>query len=624
MIKTQTIRDAVKASGTFLEKMRRHYVMRNTGAKRTKKPYANAPDTHYPLIDSAIGELKPFFFGQLAAGKRVCDFVARKAEGAGYKAQLEEWFDYQVKERSEFSSRMLAAVDAMLLHGRGVMKVRWDEGEGALAFDAVSPFHIIMAPGANGFEDADWFVHVKEFTEGRFFRDARYAATHKTGEMLRKLVGAGSGDGESEQAKEERFEREGVTRSAEGNIVVWEVWEQVAGGWHVTEISPALDGLVLRAERPSPFQWRGKTIQPFASLLFEVEDEGWFAPRGIGERLEHFEAALQMAWNAKLTALQFSGTPLFKSGALTPTNTAGVTFVPGSMLPRDVEPVQMPSPPVAFDQDMQVTRMVAEQLVRLPKAGLSPDASKGGNGKEVTARQVSYQATLADASTNLRGYVFRLGLAKVFQKAWAILSQNGKEQLGYLAGDDARQLPADALAAEMDLRPSGAVDDWNRQAATERAIGRMQLFNGDPLINQEELRRDVLASENPALVARLLLPQGQKEASEAEDEAMEVLVLMSGYPAVVKPGEDHATRIGVLMGKLQQLEATGEPVDPIGRQRLQEHLAVHVQMLQQEDAQKGAKVMASIDAALNPAPMPPVNLEPSARPPGETPHLAVA
>lgn len=93
---------------------------------------------------------------------------------------------------------------------------------------------------------------------------------------------------------------------------------------------------------------------------------------------------------------------------------------------------------------------------------------------------------------------------------------------------------------------------------------------------------------------------------------MEIVMLMSGYPATVMPGENHQLRIGLLVSKLQQLAVTGAPVDPVARQRIQEHLAQHVAMLRQENPAVARQIEAAA-SELEPEPGPveqPAELQP--------------
>ena len=98
---------------------------------------------------------------------------------------------------------------------------------------------------------------------------------------------------------------------------------------------------------------------------------------------------------------------------------------------------------------------------------------------------------------------------------------------------------------------------------------------------------------------------------------MEIVILSDGFPAMVKPGEDHLTRIKVLLGWMQKQGMNRAPVDPQARQRIQEHLAVHMKYLKQLQPQAYTALMQQIKAQERqpmqrppmPAPMAPRGLQ---------------
>jgi hypothetical protein len=110
-----------------------------------------------------------------------------------------------------------------------------------------------------------------------------------------------------------------------------------------------------------------------------------------------------------------------------------------------------------------------------------------------------------------------------------------------------------------------------------------------------------MSEDDPLFAQRAFLPSNVKAGSEAEDEAMELLLLQEGYPAQVKPNEDHATRIHVLMGWLQKQSMMGlqvaTPQAAIGQQRVQQHLAVHWQYLQKLQPQVATQLKQQIQHA---------------------------
>jgi hypothetical protein len=164
-------------------------------------------------------------------------------------------------------------------------------------------------------------------------------------------------------------------------------------------------------------------------------------------------------------------------------------------------------------------------------------------------------------------------------------------------------MPEQAMHDEYLITPGGAADDWDKQSKLQKAVQRYEALKGAPNINQDELVKDVLDADDGRLSKRLLMPQNQRLAMEAEDEAMEIVILTDGFPASVKPGEDHLTRIQVLLGWMQKQGMQRKPVDPIAKQRIHQHLIEHLKYLQQLNPQAYKGLMQQIKQAEQPQQM---------------------
>jgi hypothetical protein len=201
----------------------------------------------------------------------------------------------------------------------------------------------------------------------------------------------------------------------------------------------------------------------------------------------------------------------------------------------------------------------------------------------------------------------------LFRKSWALWVQFGEGRLTYVSAKQRKVLPPEAAHDNYFIEPNGSPDQWNRMQLIQRSVARYNMFRGHPNVNQEELVKTVLEADDPRLVKRLFISTNSKSANEAEDEAIEIgALLMNGWPAAVSPGEDHVLRLRILASKLQQLGVTGAPVDPVAKQRIQEHMMQHLAMLKQENpamARQFAAAMHAVDPAASaggpgPAPMP--------------------
>jgi len=237
----------------------------------------------------------------------------------------------------------------------------------------------------------------------------------------------------------------------------------------------------------------------------------------------------------------------------------------------------MPAPAISFDQEINFARGTSEQLAMMPDFGTQDPGSPPGRPR--TATENNRIAQLQQVGTNDNGFLFREDLAACYRHMWGLMLQFKRQKLTYLTGQKLHTLPEQALHDQYLVMPAGATDQWDRQIRVQRAQARLQMFKGAPNVDQDELTREALAADDPIFAERAFLPSGQKAASEAEDEAVEIGILQDGFPAAVKPDEDHATRIHVLAGWLQKQQMTGAAVDPIARQRVQEHLMVHWQYL---------------------------------------------
>src|SRR3954471_14346250 len=70
----------IRSRQVWLSRQALWYEMRHLGLRRTNKPFPGASELHYPLADSIIEKLKPFYFNQLFATETVAQFVPKRPE----------------------------------------------------------------------------------------------------------------------------------------------------------------------------------------------------------------------------------------------------------------------------------------------------------------------------------------------------------------------------------------------------------------------------------------------------------------------------------------------------------------------------------------------------------------
>lgn len=581
--------EIISARGVWEQKQRLYYQMRHDGLRRRNKPWATAADSHFPLIDMQIRKFKPFWLGQALASDRLATFVSFRQQQDPTTEAAADFFDFEIKNRTQFTRKLRTSVDYMLLRGRGILKATVNPFDSyKIVFEAVDPIFLLMPETANDFEDTDWFVHVKQISVPAYQRDRRYDQDPTTIRAIK-----GQKDLRLGQFWQDKEMREGITHSrADDVIVIWEHYVRTLGGWTVYSYSPQAPDKKLRQPFGIPYKFQGKASLPFFSFTMEVKDEGWYSPRGIAELCAPFEVYATKLWNEKADAMTFGNRPVFTADKDIP-NTANLRWNPGEFIPGNIKAVPMPPPAMSFDQEINFSRGTAEQLIMMPDFGITDQYS---SDKPRTATENNRIAQLQTVGVSDNGLLFREDLVKLYRHVWGLMLQFKPSQLTYLVATQLKELPAQALHDEYLIMPAGATDEWDRQKRFQKAMFRLQTFRGAPNVDQDVLVKDALAADDPSLAIRAFMPTAQRAADEAEQEAEQIVIMQDGFPASVQPQQDHMTRIHVLLGWLQKQEQSGAPVDPVAQQRIHQHLAVHIQYLKQQNPQGARQVLQQISA----------------------------
>lgn len=586
--------DVIESRKQWEDRQRTYYLMRREGIRRRNKPFPAAADLHFPLIDMNVRKAKPFWFAQATSTERLAAFTCLKDQEKATTTSAADFFDWEIKQNTDFFKALWRNVDIMCVHSRGVFKSIVDPFDDyRIKISAINPLFILMAPGAEDFEDADWFVHVTPLTVAGYKRNRRY--TQDVIDKIRGIEGYTGADG----PMEDRHMSEGINYSRNPDeIILYEHYVKTMSGWTVNTYCPMAPEVDVRKPYTMPYKVCGKASVPFHSVVGEIVDGGWYAPRGLAELNAPFESYTCKLWNEKTDAMTFSNRPVFTSENQL-TNVGNLRWAPGEFIPGNVKGVQMPTPAFSFDQEIAFARSTAEQLSMLPDFGIVKPGEQGDTGgKPRTAAENNRIAQLQSVGTDSNGQIFRLYLGKLYKHLWGLMLQFRRKELSYFVADQLKTVPDQALHDAYLIAPDGAPDQWNKQQRMQRAMARYQMFQGAPNVDMDVITKDALNSDDPKLGLEAFIPTNVKAGSEAEDEATELLLLREGFPAQVKPNEDHVTRIHVLMGWLQKQAQSGAAPDPVAIQRVQEHMAVHLQFLHKTQPQAARQVEQDIEAAM--------------------------
>lgn len=603
----------IKARSGWEERQRVWYEMRHGGLRRKRRMPWQA-DLHYPLSDSIISKLKPFYYQQIYGNELVATFVENSATANEKTSRaVSIWFDHHIKQRSNLELEILTCIDHLLTGGVGFLKVSWSQEDEAVNFDAIDPVNLIIPYYTKDISRADRVCHVMQMSSDAYKSNPLYNQS-----LLEKIKGRGSEGARQTDYEDFKMRREGIVIGDEKDqVIVWEVYEvePKTGEIFVHTFSPLAPEEDVRKTFRLPYSHQSL---PFVSFVMEVKDKGIYSGRGICEVVAPFETYLCKMMNEKADAITLYNKPLFRSEQDIP-NSANLRFGPATILPIGVAPVPLPQPPISFDQEMINQRMIAEYVIAMPDFGLTQQQ----NSKNArTATEISQIGSLMSQSSDLRARVFRISMGKVFRQAYSILTQFAATDLAYMFEGRYAILPEEALAAKYSVIPSGSADGVNKAVQFQKAISRMQMFAGNPMVDQAGLIRSVLEQDDPSLANKLVVDQGSKQLGEAEEQGMENLVIESGVAAVVNGSDDHLAHINVLISRVQKLKQLGGGT-PEAQQLYSQHLEEHLQGLGTRDKNTERAIrkqlrmmaeaeMAALQAAQQGVPQQPQGAQPNA------------
>jgi hypothetical protein len=586
---------------TWESRQETYYRMRNHGLRRKNKPYPGASDMHFPLIDNTIRKLIPFYFAQYSANDVVAKFIAPPNATPDITeriAEIELWFDYNLKEETNLEDELMPLIDYMLESGHGIMKTRWDVEKENIVFDAINPMYIIVPPYTKLLEEADRITEVIQYSKNEYKMHKEYNQSPDLIEIITSQENPYGSEKEDAQ-----YEREGITESKEGQIIIWNTYvKNPSGKWTVHFYSPNAPDRPVRPAMELPYN---HGMPPFVDFMHEKKDKRYYSSRGIAELLAVYELSATKMWNLKLDAMAYYNNPIYTVDGVPSGNMSNLSLQPGQIIPNNLRRVDHGLPAISWDTEIQRTQIVAEECAMVPDFGIGDKYSRaaGGGGEKRTATEVSAISQMTKMGVDLKARLFRRALSMVYKQAWSLYQQyvlQTEEQdavVEVVVGGKLVQITKQQMEQEYRIYPSGSPDSWDRDREYSKSLNRYQLLMNNPYTNQGNLTKGLMEADSPGLSKVLYVDPNEVAASEAEDEAIEIgALLMNGYPAMVKPTDNHQVRIMILATKIMSMSQNQEVApNPTALQMMMQHMEQHFQGLQQIDNRLAGEVRMQVE-----------------------------
>jgi len=545
--------------------------MRNLGVGRANRPWPGAANAHVPIADTIIGKLKPYYVVWIFGPELLASFYSLDDQGDAYTDSVAQWFDYKVRERSNFSEQIVCGIDSCLQNGMGIMKSYWDVNAGRIAYCSVNPYFMIVPPYATfDFNGAERVVHVMQYSEAEYLRDAEAKGFNADETFVESIKGEGRPDQKYEHY---RYVAEGLSYvRLKDLIILWEVYlRQTDGQILVKTFSPLQPDEPARADFKLPYDHKQ---MPFVMIPYELTDGGYYSSRGVSELVQMYEASACKTWNEKLDFMSIANRPVLSSqgGSI---NAQNIRWEPGAVYDAVLQLVQQPQPPVSFDQEIESVRSMAEQRVGIPDFGVAGPNQPTRENK--TATETNVITSVMQQNNDLRARVLKGAMTRLFEQSWSLLKQYDSASLDYFWRKQRISLPDAAFDNKYVLRPNGSVDGYSREREIQKLMQLRQLSQGAPWIVTPEIDRKIVELMDAQWVGDLYQEPQDIMQDQQEKQAIENSVMLDGFLPQPKQNDDHVVHLGIEEGFIGFKQQQGQPIPAQQLGIFMQHMELHIQ-----------------------------------------------
>ena len=547
--------------------------MRNLGMGRINRPWPGAANVHVPIADTIIGKLKPYYVVWVFGPELLASFYSLEDQGDSYTDSVAQWFDYQVRESSNFSEQIICGIDSCLQNGMGIVKIFWDSEKQRLSFASINPYFVIVPPYATyDFNSSERVVHVMQYSQAEYLRYAEAKGFNTDETFLESIKGEGRPDQKYEHY---RYTAEGLSYvRLKDLIVLWEVYlRQSDGQILVKTFSPLQPDEPVRPDFRLPYEHRQV---PLVMIPYELTDGGYYSSRGVCELTQMYEASACKTWNEKLDFMSIANRPVLSTqgGSI---NAQNIRWEPGAVYDSVLQLVEQPTPPVSFDEEIASNRSTAEQRIGIPDFGVAGPNQPTGNK---TATETNVITNVMQQNNDLRARILKGSMTRIYEQAWSILKQYDRQSLDYFWRKQRLSLKDAAFDNKYVLRPNGSVDGYSREREIQKLMQLRQLAQGVPWIKTFEVDKKLVELMDAQWISDLYQEPPDAQQDQAEEQAIENTLMPDGFSPQVRPSDDHLVHLQICEGFIGWSAQNGKPLPPPQLQMFTQHMAQHLQVAQ--------------------------------------------
>lgn len=574
-------------------------------AKTNNRPWPNASNYRRKKSDEVIEQKKAFFSQLIHQSQFIANFKAMVPQNAQYAELAEVYFDYVIKELTDFEREMIYCLDAGCESGFAYCQVYWEEEDQIPVFKKIDPLYLILPSRSLHLEDCAWIVNVIQMTKEEAMD--RYGHLPDFKQLLARSMSADTSSPSNDGANldNDRYERKGINASTSNKFVVWDIHYMDPNNKKTLKrqrtMCPDDRNFDFKDDRAYPYtRADGKQEYMFKQFRREWTTPDIYSSRGIPEICWEEEVMLTSLARLKHNYMSFVVNPAFTSpNGLSTTTTGNIPFGPGYVLPGDLQPVQFPPPPISMDQETQNIESIVDRRLNSTSSSVQPNTIYSGGEGNKTAREISYKASLQTLAVNYETMSWKKFVRECLRYAWELIIQpdHKTESLQFYIQNTLQELPPEALNGDYNLVLSWSVDNINK----EFNIGQSRQLWMDSM----QMKQPQLAFNTWNAYADQAAP-GQGEEFHVNPELMQAdmietvgkeitQMMVTGFPVRPKESVDHYLAVAETIHFIQKEAQAGVQIPQDRLQVLNQYIAAHKDMLKKTNPEQWQQLMGQLN-----------------------------
>jgi len=264
---------------------------------------------------------------------------------------------------------------------------------------------------------------------------------------------------------------------------------------------------------------------PYVVVRREYNDAEIISSRGIPALDDDFQTGISTIFNQDIDAGTISTTPTVVARRNSVKNLRNLRYVPGQVVETengaaDYTVTQNPNLGQAGRfASMQYLKSWANDRIGNITAAISQTNNSPGNGPQgsKTAREVSAIESNSGMLQSMDLLVFQNQMAELYYQVDSLYNQFGdEEEEMMITNERSIKVSRREIQGKFNIVPNGRLDNANPALRAQKMLAMLQMFNNDPFIRQDVLRKLYLDDYDIRITQQLL-----KTPQEMQQDAMQ-------------------------------------------------------------------------------------------------------